>query len=250
VTLCPGCRVHSLSHVHRKGMTIDCERQTHLESALMLHQSPAAAIEAHSDLWGPFSVAGRNALVTGAGKGIGRGIADRLAEGGANVLIADIDLAAAQHAAEHMARDAGRPVAMRIDVSNEADCEAAVQRCIEEFGSLDLLVNDAGIFPTSPVLEMSQQFFDRVLGINLRGLVFMSKAAGLQMLKQGVVARSSTSPPLTRCIHLSPAWSRTMPARAPSSASPRASPWRWHHITSPSTRSHLAASPPKAQRNH
>jgi 2-dehydro-3-deoxy-D-gluconate 5-dehydrogenase len=151
----------------------------------MLHQSPAAAIEAHSDLWGPFSVAGRNALVTGAGKGIGRGIADRLAEGGANVLIADIDLAAAQHAAEHMARDAGRPVAMRIDVSNEADCEAAVQRCIEEFGSLDLLVNDAGIFPTSPVLEMSQQFFDRVLGINLRGLVFMSKAAGLQMLKQG-----------------------------------------------------------------
>jgi 2-dehydro-3-deoxy-D-gluconate 5-dehydrogenase len=151
----------------------------------MAQRPSTTELETRPDLWGPFSVAGRNALVTGAAKGIGRGIAGRLAEGGANVLIADIDLAAAQHVAEHLAQDEGRPVAMHVDVSSEADCVAAVQRCIEEFGSLDLLVNDAGVFPSSTVLEMSPEFFDRVLGINLRGLVFMSKAAGLQMVRQG-----------------------------------------------------------------
>jgi len=151
----------------------------------MIQQLATPDVEARPDQWGPFSVAGRNVLVTGAAKGIGRGIADRFAEGGANVLIADIDLEAAQHAAEHLANSQGRPVAMRVDVSKEADCEAAVAQCVEEFGSLDILVNDAGIFPTSPVLEMTPEFFDRVLGINLRGLVFISKAAGLQMVKQG-----------------------------------------------------------------
>jgi 2-deoxy-D-gluconate 3-dehydrogenase len=151
----------------------------------VVQQLPAADIDTRPDLWGPFSVAGHNVLVTGGAKGIGRGIADRFAEGGANVLIADVDLAGAQHAAEHLANAPGRPVAMRLDVSSESDCEAAVTRCFEEFGSLDILVNDAGIFPTSPVLEMTPEFFDRVLGINLRGLVFMSKAAGLRMVKQG-----------------------------------------------------------------
>jgi 2-deoxy-D-gluconate 3-dehydrogenase len=151
----------------------------------VITRSPTTDLETRPDLWGPFSVAGRNVLVTGGAKGIGRGIADRLAEGGANVLIADLDLPAAQHAAEHLANAPGRPVAMHLDVSKEPDCEAAVTRCVEEFGTLDILINDAGIFPTSPVLEMTPEFFDRVLGINLRGLVFMSKAAGLQMVRQG-----------------------------------------------------------------
>jgi 2-dehydro-3-deoxy-D-gluconate 5-dehydrogenase len=151
----------------------------------MVQQLATPDIETRRDLWGPFSVAGRNVLITGAAKGIGRGIADRLAEGGANVLIADIDIDEAQHAAKQLADLESRSVATRLDVSKEADCEAAVQRCVEEFGSLDILVNDAGIFPTSPVLEMTPEFFDRVLGINLRGLVFISKAAALQMVKQG-----------------------------------------------------------------
>jgi 2-dehydro-3-deoxy-D-gluconate 5-dehydrogenase len=72
-----------------------------------------------------------------------------------------------------------------IDVTDGDACEAAIQRCVEEFGSIDILVNNAGIYPMSLVLEMTPAFFDRVLSINLRGLVFMSKAAGLQMVKQG-----------------------------------------------------------------
>ena len=153
----------------------------------MVQQLSAAPVRSPTEheRWGPFSVAGRNALVTGGAMGIGYGIAARLAEGGANVLIADLDHAAARHAAERLADAAGRPVAARLDVSDSESCDAAVQRCVDEFGSIDLLVNDAGIFPASPVLEMSPEFFDRVLGVNLRGIFFMCKAAGKQMVTQG-----------------------------------------------------------------
>jgi 2-dehydro-3-deoxy-D-gluconate 5-dehydrogenase len=156
-----------------------------MEELDMVQQLEVTRPTAQSVEWDPFSVAGRNALVTGGAKGIGHGIAIRLARAGANVLIADIDEAAARGASEALAAASGRPVATMLDVSDTASCQAAVQRCVDEFGSLDLLVNDAGIFPTSPVLEMSPEFFDRVLAVNLKGLFYMSKAAGLQMVKQG-----------------------------------------------------------------
>jgi NAD(P)-dependent dehydrogenase (short-subunit alcohol dehydrogenase family) len=144
------------------------------------------AKETASEMWGPFSVAGRNAVVTGGAMGIGFGIARRLAEGGANVLIADRDEDATRSAVTKLADASGRPAGMQVDVSSPESCQAAVQRCVDEFGSLDILVNDAGIFPTSPVLEMTPEFFDRVVAVNLKGLVFMCKAAGLQMVKQGM----------------------------------------------------------------
>jgi NAD(P)-dependent dehydrogenase (short-subunit alcohol dehydrogenase family) len=108
--------------------------------------------------------------VTGGGKGIGPGIAARFAEGGANVFIADLDLSAAERSAESLATPASRQVAMRVDVSDEGDCNAAVQRCVDEFGSIDILINDAGIFPTSSVPEMTAEFLERVLSVNLRGI--------------------------------------------------------------------------------
>ncbi|MGD0196080.1 MAG: SDR family NAD(P)-dependent oxidoreductase [Candidatus Dormibacteria bacterium] len=151
----------------------------------MVQQLVATIPETRGANGDPFSVAGRNALVTGGAKGIGHGIAIRLAQAGANVLIADIDDAASGAAAQALAGASGRPVATRLDVSDIASCAAAVQRCVDEFGSLDVLVNDAGIFPTSSVLEMSPEFFERVLSVNLKGLFYMSQAAGLQMVKQG-----------------------------------------------------------------
>ncbi len=60
-----------------------------------------------------------------------------------------------------------------------------VARCAEEFGGIDILVNNAGIFPSSPALTMSPAFFDRVIRVNLRGLVFLSQAAAARMVAQG-----------------------------------------------------------------
>ncbi|MBV8301629.1 MAG: SDR family oxidoreductase [Candidatus Dormibacteraeota bacterium] len=151
----------------------------------MIEQLVQPRTEIGPNLWGPFSVAGRNALVTGGAKGIGHGIANRLAEGGANVVVADVDEQAAERAAAQLGDMPGRAVACRLDVSQEPVCREAIARCVEQFGSLDILVNNAGIFPTSAVLDMTPEFFEHLLAVNLKGVFYMSKAAGVQMRKQG-----------------------------------------------------------------
>ncbi|MCL5734354.1 MAG: SDR family oxidoreductase [Actinobacteria bacterium] len=134
--------------------------------------------------WGPFDLTGKNAVVTGAAQGIGFGIATRFLEAGANVLIADLSGEAAEAAAEKLG-GAGRVVAMQADVAQEDAGEAIVARCVEAFGSIDILVNNAAIYPPVPVLEMSTEMFDRTLQINLRGTVFCAKAAVAQMVLRG-----------------------------------------------------------------
>jgi 2-dehydro-3-deoxy-D-gluconate 5-dehydrogenase len=132
--------------------------------------------------WGPFSLAGKNAIITGAAMGIGLGIAKRFVEAGAHVLVADIG--PVDPAVESLAA-AGRAFGVHLDVADETSGQMAVDRCVAEFGSVDILVNVAGVYPMTPVLEMKPEFFDRVIAINLRGLVFLSKAVALQMVKQG-----------------------------------------------------------------
>jgi 2-dehydro-3-deoxy-D-gluconate 5-dehydrogenase len=132
--------------------------------------------------WGPFSLAGKNALITGGAMGIGFGIAKRFIEAGANVVIGDVaDTAPVIDRLEAP----GRAVGVALDVTDDAACQQAVDRCVSEFGSLDILVNVAGIYPMKPVLEMTPGFFDHVIAVNLHGLVFISKAAALAMVKQG-----------------------------------------------------------------
>jgi 2-deoxy-D-gluconate 3-dehydrogenase len=145
-------------------------------------QAPGVSV---AETWEPFSVTGLNTLVTGGAMGIGRGIVARFAEGGANVLLADLDEEAATRTAAQLGDQPGRVVAQRLDVSSADACESAVQRCVAEFGSIAVLVNVAGIYPISPVLEMTEAFFDRVIAVNLKGLVLMSQAAGRQFVQQG-----------------------------------------------------------------
>ena len=144
--------------------------------AISIQEAPTATD------WGPFGLRGKNALITGAAMGIGRGIAERFIEAGANVMIADVSPKVAGVARE---LGAGRAKAIKLDVGDDAATLAAVQHVVDEFGSLDILVNNAGIYPMSPVLEMTPEFFERVIRVNLHGLVFISKAAGLQMVRQG-----------------------------------------------------------------
>lgn len=134
--------------------------------------------------WGPFDLAGKNAIVTGGAMGIGRGIVTRFIEGGANVVVADLD----GEAAATVAKDAsgqGQAIAMAVNVSADDAGEAMVRRCIDEFGSLDILVNNAGIYPMAPMMQTAQELFDRVYRVNIRGLAFASKAAAARMIDQG-----------------------------------------------------------------
>ena len=133
--------------------------------------------------WGPFDIAGKNAVVTGGAVGIGRGIAARFVEGGANVVLADIDGEAAALAAKGL-EGPGRAVAMAVDVGQDNAGDDMVSACVREFGSIDILVNNAGIYPMSPMLQTTPELFDRVYRVNLRGLALASKAAGLRMVEQ------------------------------------------------------------------
>lgn len=131
-----------------------------------------------------YDVTGKAAIVTGGAMGIGFGIVDRLVEGGANVLIADIDGDAAASAANKLAGAPGRALGVRADITEDGMGAAIVARCVEAFGALDILVNNAGIYPQVPMLEMTEDTFDRVIAVNLRGLAFLSKAAAAQMIAQ------------------------------------------------------------------
>ncbi len=135
--------------------------------------------------WGPFSLTGRHAIVTGGAMGIGFGIVRRFVQAGADVLLVDLDEPALRVAAEQLARAEGKVETLAADVADDDAGERMAARCVEVFGSLDILVNNAGIFPQAPVLAMSAEFLDRVLRVNLRGLVLASKAAGRQMVAQG-----------------------------------------------------------------
>jgi 2-dehydro-3-deoxy-D-gluconate 5-dehydrogenase len=134
--------------------------------------------------WGPFDLAGKNCVVTGGAMGIGFGIAKRLVEAGANVLVVDLDGNAAEGAAKKLA-GGSRVAAMQADVTVEGIGERIVAKCVELFGSINVLVNNAGIYPTSPVLQMTPDLLDKVYKINLKGLVFLSKAAAARMVEQG-----------------------------------------------------------------
>lgn len=131
------------------------------------------------------NLSGKAAIVTGGGKGIGKGIAYRLAEAGASVLIADLDESAAQAAAEELTQKGWTAHATKADVSNEEDVERMVTSCRDQFGSVDILVNNAGIYPPVPVVEMSEADFERVIHVNLRSAFLATKHASAVMKQAG-----------------------------------------------------------------
>lgn len=134
--------------------------------------------------WGPFDLSGKNTIVTGGAMGIGFGIVARFVEGGANVLIADLDEEAAKASAATLAGP-GKVRVLHADMSQVDSGEQIVTACLDAFGSVDVLVNNAGIYPIVPMLEMPVDLFDKVYAINLRGLAFATKAAARQMIAQG-----------------------------------------------------------------
>ena len=117
--------------------------------------------------------------------GIGQAIAFRLAEAGAGVMIADIDLEAANQTAEQIKASGGKAQAIRADARSAADARKVFQATVKAYGSLDILVNNAGVYPLLPILEINEETWDRTLDTNLKGVFFYSQAAAQQMIKAG-----------------------------------------------------------------
>ncbi len=114
-------------------------------------------------------VAGKVALVTGSGRGIGEAIATRLAEEGADVIINDVDADVANETSERIKSLGRRSAAIVADVSNYESVQGLVQKGIEQLGQIDILVNNAGIFRDASIFRMTEEDFDRVIAINLKG---------------------------------------------------------------------------------
>jgi 2-dehydro-3-deoxy-D-gluconate 5-dehydrogenase len=130
-------------------------------------------------------LSGRTAIVTGGAMGIGLGIVRRLHEAGANVVVADLDLTTARAAAEALvARRSRSALAVHSDVSDPAGVERMVSDTIEAFGEINILVNNAGIYPAAPLAELDVQTFRRVIDVNLTGLYLCTKAVSARMIEQ------------------------------------------------------------------
>ena len=125
---------------------------------------------------------GRVALVTGAARGIGFGTATRFAEEGASVAIVDLDESAAAEAAAKL--PGGKHVGIGADVSNAESAEAAVTRAVDELGGIHILVNNAGITRDNLLFKMTEDDWDLVMGVHLKGAFLMTKAAQKHFVEQ------------------------------------------------------------------
>ena len=132
-----------------------------------------------------FSLANRTALVTGAARGLGRAIAVALARAGADVALGLRDLASGADLVEEIEALGRRAVPLRMDVSDPAQIEAAVNDAAARLGRIDILVNNAGIALGGLAEDVTPADFDRTVDVNLRGTFFTSQAVGRLMIAQG-----------------------------------------------------------------
>lgn len=138
-------------------------------------------------------LAGKAALITGGGSGIGRGIAIRFAEEGADVAVADLNGEGARSVAHEIEHFEGRTLALEADITSRDDCERIVRETTETFGKLDVFVANAGIGRFAPFLEYSEDDWNAVISTNLTGVFLSCQAAAKQMVAQGHGGRIITT---------------------------------------------------------
>jgi len=131
-----------------------------------------------------FDLTGRTALITGGSVGFGKVISLGLAEYGCHVAVADLDLEAAKAVASEVAQP-GRSLGIKVDVSDPVSVKAMVAKAVEELGTLDILVNCAGVSQHDPAELTPLETWDRVIDINLRGTFLACQAASHVMLEKG-----------------------------------------------------------------
>ena len=149
-------------------------------------------------------IKGKTVIVTGAARGIGRGIAEAFAREGASVVAADLGSLAAKPgsdwnyrlaaeselettASEINGRSGGNCAAIEVDVADRASCQNLVDKSAEAFGGLDVIVNNAGIIQTGPIVEFAESDWDRIFAVNVKGIFLMSQAAIPHLMNNGGV---------------------------------------------------------------
>ena len=148
-------------------------------------------------------IKGKTVIVTGAARGIGRGIAEAYAQEGANVVAADLGSLAAkpeadwlyslsaksnlEEAADEISESGGTCTAIEVDVSERASCQNLVEKTIKAFGEIDVIVNNAGVIQTGPIADFAESDWDRVFAVNVKGIFLMSQAAIPYLKKNGGV---------------------------------------------------------------
>ena len=126
---------------------------------------------------------GKTALITGAARGIGRAFAEAYVREGARVAIADIDIDRARETATTIGEAAW---AVPMDVTDQTSIDAAVAAVVEQFGQIDILVNNAAIFTAAPIVEVTRRDFDQVFDINVAGTFFTLQAVARHMVERGI----------------------------------------------------------------
>jgi NAD(P)-dependent dehydrogenase (short-subunit alcohol dehydrogenase family) len=133
----------------------------------------------------PGELDGKIALVTGAGRGIGRSFALALGDAGCCVATADLDVAGAEESARLVQTNGGTAVGLGVDVSQSDSVMRMMDSVLSRWHGLDILINDAGVFPRATVMDMDEAMWDLVLGVNLKGTYLCSRAAARVMVPQG-----------------------------------------------------------------
>lgn len=147
------------------------------------------------------NLAGRRAVVTGGARGIGRASAARLAEAGAHLVLADLDRAAAQAAAAQLASTYGVDAhGVEVEMADSASVADLADKAVELLGGIDIWVNNAGIYPSAPALELSHSEWDRVMAVNVRGYFVGSQEAARRMPSGGVIVNVAS----TGCVKAAP----------------------------------------------
>jgi NAD(P)-dependent dehydrogenase (short-subunit alcohol dehydrogenase family) len=132
-----------------------------------------------------FSLEGRVAFVTGAGGGLGEGICTSLAAAGARVVCADVVTGRAEQIARQVTDAGGQALPLHADVADRESVDAAVRRSVAEFGGIDVLVNNAAVYPRRAWTEITEEEWDRVLAVNLKGYFHCARACYPSMKERG-----------------------------------------------------------------
>lgn len=131
-----------------------------------------------------FDLSGKTAIVTGGGRGLGKQIAEALAEAGSNVVVCSRKIEACQEVSEQLKEKGVQTIALQCDVTNPEDVQRVVDETLQQFGAIDILFNNSGASWGAPALEMPLEKWKMVMDVNATGTFLMSQAVAKEMVKQ------------------------------------------------------------------